>query len=293
MHRFRFNLLTLFGFVAVVAVGCAALARPSQLWLAVVSAASLASLFYAVLAAAYGWNARRAFWVGFAVVGWGYVVLEWTSTAGLPFHLPIGLVTGQLESAMHSQPASSNPTTFIYNVPVSYVDDLSAAFASSANTTPSEPQLNDLPGTASEPMPNDAMPVANEPSTALPPTEGVPVLPGPIGDEPAAVPQPDVPPAANSAVENAVPTGPTDSSTNGWITYGTPVAEYATAASDFNAQVWSTSTVATSPATVVDLEAFRQIAKWLWSPLLGFIGGLVALRLYHRRERHDGQLSKP
>jgi hypothetical protein len=56
----------LFLFVAVVAVACAALARPSQLWLAVVSASSLASLFYALLATAYGRNARRAFWVGFA-----------------------------------------------------------------------------------------------------------------------------------------------------------------------------------------------------------------------------------
>ncbi|HEV3020947.1 MAG TPA: hypothetical protein VGX76_00710 [Pirellulales bacterium] len=288
MHRFRFNLLTLFAFVVAVAVACAALARPSQLWLAVVSAASLASLFYAVLAAAYGRNARRAFWVGFAVVGWGYVALEWASAAGLPFRLPISLVTGQLESAMHGQSVSANTTTINYTVPTNffpvYTVPVEPSLAS-VDTQPDPPMTD----TVIVPMPNEAMPSGNEPSTALPPTDGVPVLPGPNGDEPAAVPQPDVSPAANLAVENAVPTGPTDPSINGWITYGTPVAEYATAASDFNAQVWSTSTVATLPVNVVDLEAFRQIAKWIWSPLLGFVGGLVALRLYHRRERQDGQ----
>jgi hypothetical protein len=61
MHHFRFSLLTLFGFVAVVAITCAALARPSQLWLVVVSSATLACLFYSVLAAVYGRNARCAF----------------------------------------------------------------------------------------------------------------------------------------------------------------------------------------------------------------------------------------
>jgi hypothetical protein len=69
--------------------------------------------------------------------------------------------------------------------------------------------------------------------------------------------------------------------------YGTPPADYVVTFDAYNATVWSTSTVAILPANVVDLEAFRQIAKWLWSPLLGFVGGLVALRLSHRREHHD------
>jgi hypothetical protein len=41
-------------------------------------------------------------------------------------------------------------------------------------------------------------------------------------------------------------------------------------------------------ANIVDLESFRLIARWLWSPLLGFIGGLVALRLYHKRKLLEG-----
>jgi uncharacterized membrane protein YdjX (TVP38/TMEM64 family) len=85
-----------------------------------------------------------------------------------------------------------------------------------------------------------------------------------------------------------VPAEPFDALTAASPAYGAPTNDYAVKA----ALSWLTSTVATSPATVVDLEAFRQIARWLWSPLLGFVGGIVALRLYHRRER-EGQLSKP
>jgi hypothetical protein len=95
MHRIRFSLLAMFGFVAVVAVVCAALARPSQLWLVVVSASALAALFYAVLAATYGRNARRAFWVGFAVVGWGYVAMERENISTVA---PTEFVTSQLQA---------------------------------------------------------------------------------------------------------------------------------------------------------------------------------------------------
>jgi hypothetical protein len=281
MHPFRFNLSTLFGFVAALGVACAALARPSQLWLVVVSAASLASLFYAVLAAAYGRNARRAFWVGFAVVGCGYVALELASAAGLPFRLPISLVTGQLESAMHGQSVSANSTTINYTVPTNFFPVYTVPVGASVDAQ-SEPMLTD---TVIEPMPNNAAPAANGPSTVLPPTEGVPVIAGPIGDEPDAVPQPDVPPAANSVV--VVPDMPVDPLTA--APPALPPTDYVVAFNDYTARVWSTSTVATLPLNAVDLEAFRQIAKWLWSPLLGFVGGLVALRLYHQRECQDGR----
>jgi hypothetical protein len=139
-----------------------------------------------------------------------------------------------------------------------------------------------LPGIAIEPMPNEAAPATNEPSTALSPTDVEPALPEPIGDDPAVAPQPDVTPAATSA--DVVPAGPFDALTAASSADGAPTNEYAVKA----ALSWLTSTATTSPANVVDLEAFRNIAKWLWSPLLGFVGGLVALRLYHRRER-EGQ----
>jgi hypothetical protein len=187
MHRFRFNLLSLFAFVAAVAVACAALARPSQFWLAVISSLTVASLFYAILAVIYGRAGRRAFWVGFAVFAWGYVALEWGAEAGMPFRLPTGQVTDQLQSAMHGEPAPNNAAWLAYytaannNQPVTFIGS-GTVFDSSGN-----------------------------------------VLLG-------------------SAVDHR--------------------------------------------------EEFRWIGRWLWSPLLGFIGGVVALRLYQKRERHptrDGQ----
>jgi hypothetical protein len=73
MPRFRFSLLTLFGFVAAMAVVCAALARPTMLWVTVIQGFAFGCLFFSVLAAIYGQRSSRAFWVGFAVVGWGYI----------------------------------------------------------------------------------------------------------------------------------------------------------------------------------------------------------------------------
>jgi hypothetical protein len=77
MSSFRFSLLALFGFVAFVAAGCAALARPSELLEIIVSAAMLACLLFAVLASIIDqWSPRRAFWIGFAIAGWGFFLVN-------------------------------------------------------------------------------------------------------------------------------------------------------------------------------------------------------------------------
>ncbi|HEV3007299.1 MAG TPA: hypothetical protein VGX78_22705 [Pirellulales bacterium] len=188
-YRFNFNLLTLFGFVAVVAVACAALARPSQLWLVVVSALSQASLFYAVLAAAYGRNARRAFWFGFAVVGWGYVVLEWAGAAGLPFFAPTAFVTDRLQTLLHAQPTLPTPNYASWSktppgapVPVWNVDDAPTdgtspelAHAPADNPTQASDETERSEPEA-EPIPVDAQPadrqVAAEPGAIAKPSAG-------------------------------------------------------------------------------------------------------------------------
>ncbi|HVC98824.1 MAG TPA: hypothetical protein VND64_34485 [Pirellulales bacterium] len=211
MHRFHFSLLAMFGFVAVVAVACAALARPSQLWLVVVSASSLGCLFYAVLAAAYGRNARRAFWLGYAAFAWGYVALQW---ANIPFFIPTGYVSGELRSVLYPAPTSSVQTTA-----GPYLTPQSVAYT------------------------------AGEPTV----TEGGTLLPGPTEN------------LQQWANGYAVTPGGSPYTTSIYVT--NPVQQSAT----------------------VDVEAFGEIAKWLWSILLGFAGGLVARRLYHRRERQDGQ----
>jgi hypothetical protein len=58
-----------------VALGCAALVQATALWCSAAGLAVTAALFTAVLAAIYRSSPDRAFWAGFAVFGWGYLIL--------------------------------------------------------------------------------------------------------------------------------------------------------------------------------------------------------------------------
>lgn len=77
MSKFRFSLLSLLLATAAAAVGCAALANPTDVWSLIVTNSCFAVLSVAVLAAIYGYAGCRAFWVGFAVIGWGYLAVGW------------------------------------------------------------------------------------------------------------------------------------------------------------------------------------------------------------------------
>jgi hypothetical protein len=72
MSVWRFSLVGLLAAVTFAAVACGALVNPNEWWTIGVTSASVALLAYAVLAASYGVGSRRAFWVGAAIVGWGY-----------------------------------------------------------------------------------------------------------------------------------------------------------------------------------------------------------------------------
>jgi len=232
MQRFRFSLLAMFGFVAVVAVGCAALAKPSQLWLVVVSALSLASLFYAVLAAAYGRNAKRAFWLGFAVVGWGYVTLEWKEASSVA---PTEFLTNRLQAVIEGSAASSPPRNVYGNWSMS----------PPVATLPPEP----MDAYAAEPA-SIGVPAESEAETIMVPSD----------------------PGTTAGLATNDGLAPSSAGTFG---YSTP----------------SLYVPYTPSLTDLDMTAFRQIATWLWSILLGFAGGLVTLRLYHRREHQDVQVA--
>jgi hypothetical protein len=63
--------------VAAVSLACAALVKPNWIWVLTLQSASLGILTVALLAAlVYQRGAARAFWIGFAVVGWGYLGLQ-------------------------------------------------------------------------------------------------------------------------------------------------------------------------------------------------------------------------
>jgi hypothetical protein len=77
MKGIRFSLRSMFLGIAAVCLACAALVKPNWVWVLTLQAASLGVLTLALLAALiYQRGAARTFWIGFAVVGWGYLGLQ-------------------------------------------------------------------------------------------------------------------------------------------------------------------------------------------------------------------------
>jgi hypothetical protein len=72
---FQFSIKALLGLTVFVALGCAALLNASEWWASAACTVTLAVLLIAVLASIFRWGPRRAFWLGFAIVGWAYVLL--------------------------------------------------------------------------------------------------------------------------------------------------------------------------------------------------------------------------
>jgi hypothetical protein len=75
MARFQFSLRTLFALVALTAVACVALPHATRVWAASVFSLTVAVLVVAAFLAAFRRGADRAYWAGFAAVGWLYLLL--------------------------------------------------------------------------------------------------------------------------------------------------------------------------------------------------------------------------
>jgi hypothetical protein len=73
--RIRFSLRQLLGLVTFVAIACGGLVRPSPTSASAIFTLTLAVLLVAVLAAVGRKGSQRAFWIGFAIAGWGYLWL--------------------------------------------------------------------------------------------------------------------------------------------------------------------------------------------------------------------------
>jgi len=72
--RLRFTLRQLLGLVALVAVAVPALMHASLWWAAAWLSGCLLVLGIALLGIVYRDGPRRAFWIGFALLGWGYTL---------------------------------------------------------------------------------------------------------------------------------------------------------------------------------------------------------------------------
>ena len=82
MHHLRYNIAGALGAILFVAVGFAALREADELWDSWLFSLTLGLLLFAVLLAAHRTGDRRAFWIGFALFGWGYLSFSLIPSTG-------------------------------------------------------------------------------------------------------------------------------------------------------------------------------------------------------------------
>jgi hypothetical protein len=76
MRNLRFNIASLLGVILFCGVGFAALKESSDLWESGLFTLTIGVLLVSILLAVHRSEAKRAFWIGFALLGWGYLALS-------------------------------------------------------------------------------------------------------------------------------------------------------------------------------------------------------------------------
>jgi hypothetical protein len=110
MPTVRISLATLLAIVAVLALGLAGVASASRLSTMVAATVTLAWLLTAILAAWLRRGIDRAFWVGFALFGWVYLVLvNWDWVGGQFGHDLTGALNGFAEALVPEVPVPAAP----------------------------------------------------------------------------------------------------------------------------------------------------------------------------------------
>jgi hypothetical protein len=74
MRRFRYSIAGLLGLVLFVAVAFAALRQADALWDSALFSLTLGLLLASVLLTIHRTGRKRAFWLGFALLGWTYLI---------------------------------------------------------------------------------------------------------------------------------------------------------------------------------------------------------------------------
>jgi hypothetical protein len=101
----RFNIASLIVFILICGVAFAALKESSEIWEHGVFSVTLLALIAAVLLAIYSSEARRAFWLGFALVGGCYLVF--TLVPQIESRLVSSRGLSYLHSKLPGQPAAT------------------------------------------------------------------------------------------------------------------------------------------------------------------------------------------
>jgi AcrB/AcrD/AcrF family len=140
----RFNIASLLGAISFVAIGFAALREANELWDSGLFSLALGLLLIAVLLAVHRTEARRAFWMGFALFGWVYLSLSLISST------ESRLITTQALAYLEKANIVGNRTNVVRVIPdlnrmrahnLSLDDLLKATRDYSMNVSPEEEQL--------------------------------------------------------------------------------------------------------------------------------------------------------
>lgn len=189
---FQFSIKALLGLAAFVAAACAALLNASEWWASATCTITLVVLLVAVLRSVFRRGPSRAFWLGFAIFGWAYVLLTFWPQSDPTSPCQRHLLTTKLSK-----------WAYFELLPL-------------VRTPPSEP-----------------------------------------------IPLPPVP------------------RTSG----GGATVEFRDQVRDEFRLAWDSAVPAAPQTYYPDYTPFLSIAEWLWTLLLGMLGGILARYLYATRER--------
>ena len=95
MRKMRFSIAGLMGFVLIAAVGVGGLKNANEVWASGCFTLMVVCLVAAILNAVQGRGKDRAYWTGFAVAGWAYLLVTFGTMDWSEGTLP-GPITGQL-----------------------------------------------------------------------------------------------------------------------------------------------------------------------------------------------------
>src|SRR4051812_16351870 len=111
----RFSLISLLGFVACVAVGCAAFVSGDDMWLVAASTLMYVVATAAIIIGLFGQGTIRSFAVGFAVACLGYLALIYfglvSENAGKGHLVTTRLLTYLIVTVTSAPPDYSDPDT--------------------------------------------------------------------------------------------------------------------------------------------------------------------------------------
>lgn len=249
MQKFHFSLVSLLAVIAVAAIGCAALARPTEVWTSTAVTLCVALLFLALLKLVYCDRTRRAFWTGFVIFGWGYLLLD-RMVLQFPGLDEQRLMTTKLLEQLADVVGGKTPVGYPYAVGV-YASPPMISTGPPATFVASDP----LVGSEAAPIAERGS-LENSADVSTASRADAAGSPGPAAWDPyAATPSQPANAPASSYEPVALPPEPSMPAT-------------------------PTSAVSLIASDPIALQRFMQTGQYLWAIVIGLIGGVLASRMH-------------